>query len=532
MDTMKLSLFGALLAVLGLSLAGCGGGSSSSSSSSSSACSGCIYTVSGTLTGYTTSGLALTLTDTSSSSTLQTLTNIANTSTTFSFPSGKVPQGHNWAVTANKPTGQTCTVSNGSGSNIQGDVGNVAVSCVKDTYTISGTNTLGATLSISGSSLANTPTNAATFSFNALYGDTVTLTAVLPTYNCTVSTFTNPISSAVSGLTTSCTSGAAGAVVTTLAGSGAQGSTDATGTAATFYIPEGVAVDAAGNVYVADTGNHIIRKITPAGVVTTLAGSGAVGSTDATGTAASFFYPYGVAVDAAGNVYVADTFSNKIRKITPAGMVTTLAGSGTAGSTDATGTAASFNLPSGVAVDAAGNVYVADTFSNKIRKISPAGGVTTLAGEVIGNTDGTGTAASFWRPYGVAVDVAGNVYVADTNNNEIRKITPAGVVTTLAGSGAFGSTDGTGTAASFNLPHGVAVDAAGNVYVADYMNNKIRKISPAGVVTTLAGSGAVGSTDGTDTAATFNHPPGVAVDAAGKVYVADWGNNKIRKLTP
>ena len=216
-----------------------------------------------------------------------------------------------------------------------------------------------------------------------------------------------------------------------------------------------MAVDAAGNVYVADTGNDTIRKITPAGVVTTLAGTaGQAGSADGTGTAARFNEPDGVAVDAAGNVYVADTNNDTIRKITPAGVVTTLAGTaGQAGSADGTGAAAQFNAPEGVAVDGAGNVYVADTGNDTIRKITPAGVVTTLAGTAgqVGSADGTGSAARFNDPDGVAVDGAGNVYVADTINDTIREITPAGVVTTLAGSpGQYGSADGTGAAAQFD----------------------------------------------------------------------------------
>jgi sugar lactone lactonase YvrE len=318
--------------------------------------------------------------------------------------------------------------------------------------------------------------------------------------------------------------------VTTFAGSGTSGSTDATGTAASFSFPSGVAIDAGGNVYVADVVNQKIRKITPAGVVTTFAGSGASGSTDATGTAASFGDPYGIAVDASGNVYVADQSNHKIRKITSAGVVTTFAGSGSQGSTDGTGTAASFNYPLGVAVDAVGNVYVADRGNNKIRKITPAGTVTTLAGNgVQGSTDATGTAASFYYPYGVAVDAGGNVYVADQSNHKIRKITPAGVVTTLAGSGSQGSTDAMGTAASFIYPLGVAVDAGGNVYVADGGNHKIRKITPTGTVTTFAGSGSIGSTDGTGTAASFYYPTGVAIGTGGNMYVADRYNHKIRK---
>jgi sugar lactone lactonase YvrE len=320
-----------------------------------------------------------------------------------------------------------------------------------------------------------------------------------------------------------------------LAGSGSSGSADRTGTAASFNYPEGVAVDSSGNLYVADSDNYKIRKITPAGVVTTLAGSGVYGSADGTGTAASFAYTQGVAVDSSGNAYVADSGNNKIRKITPAGVVTTLAGGGGSewngsGSADGTGSAASFAYPNGVAVDSSGNVYVADSNNNKIRKITPAGGVTTLAGSGFSDSeDGTGTVASFAYPRGVAVDKNGNIYVADSNNNKIRKITSGGLVTTLAGSSRKGSRDG--TTASFNYPTGVAVDGNGNMYVADSGNSKIRKITPAGLVTTLAGSGVSGSEDGTGTATSFSSNRGVAVDSTGNVYVADSNNNMIRKIT-
>jgi sugar lactone lactonase YvrE len=368
-------------------------------------------------------------------------------------------------------------------------------------------------------------------------------------------------------------------VVTTLAGTaGSYGSADGTGSAARFYQPRGVAVDGSGNVYVADTGNHTIRKITPAGVVTTLDaarfyrpngvavdGSGNVyvadtdnhtirkitpagvettlagsspGIADGTGSAARFYYPWGVAVDGSGNLYVADTYNHTIRKITPAGVVTTLAGTArSSGSADGTGSAAQFNQPAGVAVDGSGNVYVADTDNNTIRKITPAGVVTTLAGTATfygGSADGTGSAARFYWPFGVAVDGSGNVYVADGANDTIRKITSAGVVTTLAGTaGSPGSTDGTGSAARFYNPYGVAVDGSGNVYVADVLNHTIRKITPAGVATTLAGTaGSSGSADGTGSAARFYYPYGVAVDGSGNVYVADTYNHTIRKITP
>jgi len=265
-------------------------------------------------------------------------------------------------------------------------------------------------------------------------------------------------------------------MVTTLAGSGTAGSADGTGTAAQFSGPRGVAVDSSGNVYVADTLNNRIRKITPEGVVSTLAGSTS-GFADATGTAAKFDRPQGVAVDSSGNVYVADYSNNRIRKITSAGVVTTLAGDRAEGDANGTGTAARFHSPSGVAVDSSGNVYVADTNNHRIRKITPAGVATTLAGSTRGFADGAGTKAWFDEPIGVAVDSSGNVYVADTNNHRIRKITPADrVVSTIAGSGTADSADGTGTAAKFHSPIGVAVDSSGNVYVADSNNHRIRKI--------------------------------------------------------
>ena len=329
-----------------------------------------------------------------------------------------------------------------------------------------------------------------------------------------------------------------GGAVSTLAGSALQiGSNDGTGSAARFYGPSAVAVDGSGNMYVADNSNNTIRKITAAGVVNTLAGiASQPGSSDGTGAAASFNYPHGVAVDGNGNVYVADNYNSTIRKVTPAGLVSTLAGStGQGGNVDGIGSTARFSGPSGVAVDGSGNVYVAQSSSlSTIRKITPAGVVSTLAGNAFtGSNDGTGSAASFRFPMGVAVDGSGNVYVADNGNNKIRKITPAGVVSTLAGIGLTGSSDGTGSAARFNGPIGVAVDGSGNVYVADYGNHTIRKITPAGVVSTLAGSaGQFGSSDGTGSAARFSNPTGVAVDGSGNVYVADIGNNTIRKITP
>lgn len=340
--------------------------------------------------------------------------------------------------------------------------------------------------------------------------------------------------------------------VTTLAGSaGDAGSADGAGSAARFWYPAGVAVDAAGNVYVADTGQSLIRKITPAGIVSTLAGrAGIQGNTDGSGSGALFDQPWGLTVDASGNLFVDDTGNNTIRKITPGGVVTTVAGLASAGNSDGLQSAARFQSPFGIAVDGLGNLYVTDQLNNTVRKITPDGMVRTLAGIAdgkVGYVDGSGAVARFWWPFSIAVDGAGNVYVADKMNNVIRKITADGVVSTLAGSPYLasggsvavgtqnpgGSADGQGSAAQFYGPAGVAVDQAGTVYVADQQNATIREITPAGMVTTLAGSPRnVGSADGAGSAARFNLPTGVAVDNAGNVYVADEGNSTIRKVTP
>jgi serine/threonine-protein kinase len=321
-------------------------------------------------------------------------------------------------------------------------------------------------------------------------------------------------------------------VVTTLAGNGAQGNVDGTGMAATFNYPIGIAVDASGNLYVGDQFNEKVRQITPAGVVTTLAGNGNVGSADGAGNSATFYYPTGVTVDALGNIFVTDLGGNTIREVTPAGVVTTVAGTGGTGSLNGPAASATFSEPTGVAVDASGNLYVTDASNNKIRQISSGGTVSTFAGSgAMGSTDGTGTAASFYYPYGIAIDGSGNLYVADARNNKIRKITQAGVVTTFAGSGSPGAADGTGTAATFNYPSGLAIDTAGNLYVADNSNNEIRMITPSGVVTTVAGSTRSGDTDGTGAAAVFEYPYGIAIDKSGNIYVSDQGNDKVRKIT-
>lgn len=328
-------------------------------------------------------------------------------------------------------------------------------------------------------------------------------------------------------------------VVTTLAGSttGLSGSADGLGVAARFKTPMAIAVTPGGGVYVGDTGNGTIRTISTTGSVYTLAGkAGFFGSTDGTGDAARLSGPVGLAVSASGIIYAAEGSARRIRKVTPSGVVTTFAGTGAAGTTDGPGDTARFRDPDAVAVDAAGYIYVADFGSHTIRKITPDGVVSTFAGsaDLPGGADGKGSAARFYNPSGIAVDRVGNVLVSGFWQSTIRRITPTGMVTTLAGSpGETGGADGTGHAARFYYPQGLALDTAGNEYITDYLNHTIRKVTPAGVVTTLAGShGVSGSANGIGSAARFKNPRGIAVDAAGNVFVSDFGNAVIRKITP
>lgn len=328
---------------------------------------------------------------------------------------------------------------------------------------------------------------------------------------------------------------APGGAVAVLAGFG-TGYADGTGATARFLDPRVGGVDAAGNIYVADTGNNAIRKISPAGVVSTLAGGVAEGFTDGSGPAARFNSPSGLALDAQGNVYVADTSNNAIRKITPGGAVSTLAGSGAAGLVDGVGGAANFNYPRGLTVDPAGNVYVADFYNFAIRKVSPAGAVQTLAGSgYSGNLNGMGPAAAFARPSGVAVGLDGALYIADTANNLIRKITPEGFVSTYAGvrrGSAGGFKNGAIAEAEFSEPESLVIDAAGTIFVTDSGNGAVRKISSTGVVSSLVGRTVPGYQDGAGSIASFGYLGGGAIDQAGNVFVADYTNNVVRKVSP
>jgi sugar lactone lactonase YvrE len=327
-------------------------------------------------------------------------------------------------------------------------------------------------------------------------------------------------------------------VVTTLAGLATHtGTNDGTGSNAQFDEPAGLVVDKSGNIYVADYLNSSVREVTPAGVVTTVAGvNGAPGIADGTGSIAKFNTPYGIATDGNGNFYIADTGNLEVRKMTSTFAVTTIAGkSKNPGDVDATGTSSRFKYPTGVAVDGNGNIYVVDSGNLVIREINPSSlAVSTYVGTggVAGFTNGTGAAAQFEDPIAIAATSGGTLYIADSGSSLIKEVAPGAVVTTYAGQPFSGFLDGSGSAAQLDTPTGVAVDSSGNVYVADQFNDLIRKITPAGVVTTLAGSpGNTGSADGTGSAAQFNNPNGVAVDGSGNVYVADSTNDTIRKIT-
>jgi hypothetical protein len=329
------------------------------------------------------------------------------------------------------------------------------------------------------------------------------------------------------------------AVVSTLVGrAGSGGSVDGIGSAARFGTVAKVVVDSSGTVYASDFGNNTIRKVSADGTASTLAGLGGIGSADGPGNTAQFFHSYGVAVDSADSIYVADTFNHTIRKMTPAGTVSTLAGqAGNPGRVNGTVTAARFYFPASVAIDLAGTMYVTEIHNHQIRRITPGGVVSTLAGSPngdAGSTDGAGSAARFNRPFGVTVDTLGNLYVADSANHTIRRITPNGTVTTWAGSaGISGSADGTRSSARFSFPTGLVLDGGGNLYVADSDNHVIRKIASNGLVSTPAGLvNYIGNVDAKGSAARFYSPFGLAVDRAGNVYVGDYGNHTIRRLTP
>ncbi|MBK07571.1 MAG: hypothetical protein CL920_20225 [Deltaproteobacteria bacterium] len=320
--------------------------------------------------------------------------------------------------------------------------------------------------------------------------------------------------------------------VSTFAGSGIPAYINGSAPLASFHTPVGVTVDEQGNVYVVDDGNARVRKVTPGGQISLLAGSGTSGYKDGVGAQAAFRNASGIVVDGNGTLYVADTDNHVIRKITPTGVVTTFAGSGVAGYQDGAGTQAQFDQPMGIAIDVGGVLYVSDVGNLRIRKITSAGVVSTFAGSgLLGAKDGAALSASFGYPNGIAVTPQGAVIVVDMINNKIRKIS-SGVVSTIAGTGAPGYKDGAGAAALFHSPWGAAVDARGNIYVSELLSGRLRKINIFGVVSTFAGTGVPGFKNGLATDAQFFNPMHIAINESGHLFVADSFNHRIRKIAP
>ena len=342
--------------------------------------------------------------------------------------------------------------------------------------------------------------------------------------------------------------------VSTLAGSGVAGRENGIGTAARFNAPTGVAVDPSGNLYVVDKKNSLIRKINQVGEVSDVAGNpNRIGFSDGVGAEATFKFPTNLILDELGNLLVADTYHHRIRKVSPAGEVTTIAGSGNNGHIDGYGVSASFVGPYDLALDSEGYLYVADVSTSELHLESSIRVMNLSTGRIAGCYGTSGYSSyidgevlnhqgKFVYPSGLTIDAAGHLYVAehgfrtyydvgDASPSRIRKVTPQGVSSTIAGAIERGFIDGHGANARLNRPVGIAVDADGNLYVGDSENHCIRKITPEGVVTTVAGNGQMGHTDGLNNNARFNLPRGIAIDGDGVIYVADEGNHSIRKIT-
>jgi sugar lactone lactonase YvrE len=327
--------------------------------------------------------------------------------------------------------------------------------------------------------------------------------------------------------------------VSIITGSIDSGFVNGSASIAQFSRPNDITVGVDGNLYVSDTGNNSVRKVTYefidtllAGIsVTTLAGNGNYGFANGSGQDAQFDAPVGITSDSNGNIYVADLFNNSIRAITPSGEVTTLLDLNSSELIPVLGQNFSFN-PDGLAIDDEDNLYITERSSHSILKVAFSGEISRIAGDgTSGYVDGNGTSAKFSYPKDIAVDSNGNLYVTDNGNNVIRKISTSGDVSTFAGSTVSGFSNGTGAIASFNYPQGITIDSQDNLYVVDVGNHSIRKIDMLGSVTTLAGNGISGFTSGIGSQAMFNQPRGISIDTNGNLYVADSGNNSIRLIT-
>ena len=333
--------------------------------------------------------------------------------------------------------------------------------------------------------------------------------------------------------------------ITTVAGNGTKGFCGDGGpaTQACLNLPSDLAVDAAGNLYIADDENNRVRRVAPDGTITTVAGNGTKGFCGDGGpaTQACLWGPYALAVDAADNLYIADWGNHRVRRVAPDGTITTVAGNGTDDFCGDGGpaTQACLSGPHGLAVDAAGNLYIAEWWNARVRRVAPDGTITTVAGNGSNGRfcgdGGPATQACLNRPGWLAVDAAGNLYFPDWGNARVRRVAPDGTITTVAGNGTKGfcGDGGPATQACLNAPYGVAVDAAGNLYIADACNARVRRVAPDGTITTVAGNGTKGfcGDGGPASQACLLGPGGLAVDAAGNLYIANWGNHRVRRVT-
>ena len=339
-----------------------------------------------------------------------------------------------------------------------------------------------------------------------------------------------------------CTPAFGQTVISTVAGSGSGGLSgdDGPATAAELNFPFGVFVDSGGNLFIADFNNHVVRKVDSNGTITTVAGTGAAGLSgdDGVATAAQLNFPTGVFVDSGGNLFIADQTNHSVRKVDSGGTITTVAGTGAAGFSGDNGaaTGAQLNNPVGVFVDATGNLFIADATNNRVRKVA-GGTITTVAGTGaagFSGDDGAATAAELDAPVGVSGDAAGNLFIADRSNQRIRKVDSGGTITTVAGNGGagFSGDGGAATAAQINEPNGVFADSEGNLFIADKNNDRVRLVNAAGTITTVAGTGVAGFSGdaGPATSAQLDTPAGVAIDAVGNLFIADEVNHRIRKV--
>jgi sugar lactone lactonase YvrE len=327
-------------------------------------------------------------------------------------------------------------------------------------------------------------------------------------------------------------------IITTVAGGGTNAGDGGYATGAILNFPEGVTVDEAGNLYIADTVDGRIRKVDTNGMISTVAGiaAGSTPENNGLATNTSLNNPAGVTMDALGNLFIADSGNEIVREVNTRGMITSVAGDGTNGyaGDGRLATNASLNYPASVTVDAAGNVFIADAGNNVIRKIVPGGIITTVAGNgtnLYAGDGGPATNASLYFPQGVTVDPAGNLFIADSGNDVVREVTTNGTITTVAGGGVLTGNGIIATNARLNYPAGVVKDALGNLFITDYGNNVVRKVNTNGIITTVAGGGILSGNGIAATNASLNGPEGVTVDAYGDLFVATPGSNVVRKVT-